>query len=344
MNGDYSAVWGTSYDVQPTYYTQPDPPYNVSLVTEGATHGSKAVQVTNLPADGTYPDVMEFIMGSNSPAMPAFIHASAMKFDITFDRANFPGVQATNTYSAEVVSLNTPALADGSGGGYVTGKPSYDNLSVMNSAGKIIQQDNYEAGQWNALSTAVFPNQTTTISVTLDFTTNRRNGADATGGGASNGDGYDPPNWKKFHQDAVTQYNIDPANFYAIFHLQTQVGFGFDSGGIIIDNIRFIQPGDFNQDGHVDAQDIALAEKAYADPSAYEAQFNMTGNNKDYDLKLIADVNGDGVVSNADLQKLLLNLKAGQGTSSSVPEPASLTLLGLGGVLFLARCRRRRSA
>ena len=76
--------------------------------------------------------------------------------------------------------------------------------------------------------------------------------------------------------------------------------------------------GDINQDGHVDAKDISAIEKALTNESAYANSIGMTTD----ELSLIADVNGDGVFNNADLQALLNFLKDGNG-STSVPEPTS---------------------
>lgn len=96
-------------------------------------------------------------------------------------------------------------------------------------------------------------------------------------------------------------------------------------------SVAAIMPGDFNQDGSVDAADIAVAMKALADLSGYKSQYGITAAN----LSLICDVNGDGNFTSADLQKLLINLKNGGGSAEPVPEPSSMVLaIWIAGVLF----------
>jgi hypothetical protein len=123
-----------------------------------------------------------------------------------------------------------------------------------------------------------------------------------------------------------------------------QWGFFFNSNyspvnPFAIDAIQIVRPtGDFNFDGHVDAQDIAVMESALANPSAYESQHNLVAAN----LIGLGDFNGDGKFNNADLQKFLASLIAGNGNTSVVPEPASLVLLGMAVPALIAAARLRR--
>jgi hypothetical protein len=97
-------------------------------------------------------------------------------------------------------------------------------------------------------------------------------------------------------------------------------------------------PGDFNRDSHVNAADILAMEKALANPHDYEAANNVSG----AQFALIGDVNGDGKVTNADLQLLLANLEAGNGSNNPVPEPLSILLLLLGTPSIIIGLRRRQ--
>jgi hypothetical protein len=90
--------------------------------------------------------------------------------------------------------------------------------------------------------------------------------------------------------------------------------------------------GDVNQDGHVDAKDIAAMMKALTNESTYA---NSIGIGVDQ-LSAIADVNGDGKFTNADMQALINLLKTGGG-SESVPEPASIVMLAVGGLALVGK-------
>ena len=63
---------------------------------------------------------------------------------------------------------------------------------------------------------------------------------------------------------------------------------------------------------------------------------------EDKQLSFLGDINGDHVVTNADLQALLNQLKSGGGSVSAVPEPNSILLFVYGVVsLSLANVSRK---
>ena len=95
--------------------------------------------------------------------------------------------------------------------------------------------------------------------------------------------------------------------------------------------------GDLNFDGHVNAKDIAAIMQALANETGYATANGVSKS----ELEIVGDVNSDSKFTNADLQKLLINLKTGGGSADTVPEPATLALLTLGGVMTFAAKRRR---
>jgi hypothetical protein len=84
-----------------------------------------------------------------------------------------------------------------------------------------------------------------------------------------------------------------------------------------------ILAGDFNRDNHVNAADIAVMEQAMANPAQYESTYNVTPTQ----FVTIADLSGNGIVNNGDIQGLLKLLKTGGGSVSAVPEPSTALLL-----------------
>jgi hypothetical protein len=97
-------------------------------------------------------------------------------------------------------------------------------------------------------------------------------------------------------------------------------------------------PGDFNQDNHRTAADVQAMMTALTNLSAYKTTHALS----DADLLAIGDLNGDHVVSNADLQGLLNLLVGGGGALQGVPEPGSFLLLGSGGILLISYPKLRR--
>jgi hypothetical protein len=100
----------------------------------------------------------------------------------------------------------------------------------------------------------------------------------------------------------------------------------YTSGALIVANINAL-PGDFNHDHQVDAADIPAMESAFANLSAFQA---ANSGLSAADLLTLEDVNGDGVVNNADQQALLQFLINGGNSFSTVPEPASGLLAAIG--------------
>ena len=90
--------------------------------------------------------------------------------------------------------------------------------------------------------------------------------------------------------------------------------------------ITAMAPGDCNQDGDVDIDDLSLLA------SNWNTSSGMTWADGDFD--------GDGCVDINDLSLLATNW--GTGSVAAVPEPASLSVLVLGGVLLRRRTHRRR--
>ena len=114
----------------------------------------------------------------------------------------------------------------------------------------------------------------------------------------------------------------------------------YTTGNVTLLNLLI--PGDFNDDGHVDAADILSMMQALADPSAYEAGHSHL---TDAQLLAIGDVNGDGKFTNADLQALInlvANNAAGNSALTAVPEPSSLLLGGLASVAILGFLVKRK--
>ncbi len=105
--------------------------------------------------------------------------------------------------------------------------------------------------------------------------------------------------------------------------------------------------GDINQDGHVNAKDIAALEAALVNLPGYlnGTVGRSTGGIWDNSQSIyVADINYDDQINNSDLQALLNLLKGGGGSNLGVPEPETFVLLIMGAIpgIWLLRNRIRR--
>jgi hypothetical protein len=109
--------------------------------------------------------------------------------------------------------------------------------------------------------------------------------------------------------------------------------------------------GDFNRDGHVNAADIQAMMLALSNLTSYRQTYFPLEVASQYDalfndqLEVIGDLNNDFAFNNADMQAFLTLLSQnGFGSTSSVPEPASLTMLVFGLLALAAFYTHQRSA
>jgi fibronectin-binding autotransporter adhesin len=139
----------------------------------------------------------------------------------------------------------------------------------------------------------------------------------------------------------IGQVSDDPAPIYLPFTI-INLPEGWTSGSIVHrDDVIFLEnlvtgiiavDGDANGDQNVDADDLAI----------FQAQFGGVVNGLGD-----ADFNGDGFVTLADFAIMRGNWGATAGEAPSVedlsatPEPATMSLLAIGGMLMLRRRRRK---
>jgi uncharacterized protein YjbI with pentapeptide repeats len=119
--------------------------------------------------------------------------------------------------------------------------------------------------------------------------------------------------------------------------------------------LNLLTPGDIDGDGIASVADISALMTALSDLNKYQSTNNFTT----AELQLVADLNHDQHVTNADLQGLIIylanaaapapnggNSTSATGSVTAVPEPSSLILLVIGlvtataPVLFRSRPRR----
>jgi len=169
-------------------------------------------------------------------------------------------------------------------------------------------------------------------------------------GGQADGDEfltefYDGTTWHEVdrwtvtssYDDAPVQKNLDLSSYTMAasseirFSSTCNQGYDrFELDNVTVDGTPFeLLEGDYNDDGFVAQGDLDLVLLNWGDTGgAPEGWVN--------DAPAEGDLIGQGY-----LDKVLLNWGEGTAPTSTVPEPLTMTLLGLGGVCVLARRRRR---
>ena len=100
------------------------------------------------------------------------------------------------------------------------------------------------------------------------------------------------------------------------------------TGEIVPDHVATRKLGDFNLSGTVTSADITAMIAALADINTYKTSHVLSTD----DLLNSGDLDGDGKITNADLQGLITFITSGQGSVAPVPEPTGIVLLAIGGL------------
>jgi hypothetical protein len=99
-------------------------------------------------------------------------------------------------------------------------------------------------------------------------------------------------------------------------------------GGNTTINVIYLK-GDFNLDGSLNAADITAMFQAFADLGFYQISHSLSAS----DLLAIGDLNGDGAITNLDLQPMLDAVAAASGSGSGASENAASAAVASGSAI-----------
>jgi uncharacterized membrane protein len=142
--------------------------------------------------------------------------------------------------------------------------------------------------------------------------------------------------WDSVNKMRNLQDLIDPSSPYQITDARDVNDNGWIVGtainnndglyhAVILKPIELILPGDYNNDHHLNADDIRALQLALTNLPLYKTTYSVS----DADLLQINQLPGEStnILNNSDLQALLNYLKNGGGSTTSVPEPSSACLV-----------------
>jgi autotransporter-associated beta strand protein len=163
--------------------------------------------------------------------------------------------------------------------------------------------------------------------------------------------GYNGGSWNGTSGILSNTASADSAHLHAVGELQPNVATTFEAQPLGTGDValKYTYYGDANLDGTVDGSDYSLIDNGYQSESGahpltgwQNGDFNYDGvvNGSDYTLMDNA-FNSQGVQIASQVARVAAQI-AGAGTSSAVPEPAALGLLGFTFACLLGRRHRVR--
>jgi hypothetical protein len=291
-------------------------------------------------------NIMPGFLGESSAIQPGFFHFGTIKTDLVNDAksasdlisiANMPATDPTNNATFKLSRSNSRALGimagngaglDGSVGFNTSASYTFDpNHRAVAGKYDFIGLAEHEIsevmGRFGLIAGNYSPLDFFRYSApgTLDLTP--ANGAYfSINGGMTNINTFNGTSGGDLSDWAGATYDSYNASLTAGVELAVTPG---DITVMDVIGYDLLIPGDFNRDGHVNAADIMIMLQAFSDTDSFKTKNDLT----DSAFTKLADLNGDGEFTNADLQYLLNTLKSGGGSADSIPEPPTLILATL---------------